>query len=81
MHLFSCSSNLNPIEQIWRTIKKELSTEFIVDEEFLIKNFERLFYENVDKKPFAEKWIDKFIFDKNNDLLILDIYEYVVLLA
>jgi hypothetical protein len=36
MHLFSCSSNLNSIEQILGTIKKELSTEFIVDEEFLI---------------------------------------------
>ncbi|MDR3063856.1 MAG: transposase [Methanobrevibacter sp.] len=75
------SSKLNPIEQAWRTIKKELSAKFIVNEEFLIENFKRLFYENADKKSFAEKWIDKFIFDKNNDLLIADMCEYAILSA
>jgi hypothetical protein len=43
-----------------------------VNEEFLTENFERLFYENVDKKSFTKKCVDKFIFDKNNDLLIAD---------
>ncbi|MDR3063773.1 MAG: transposase [Methanobrevibacter sp.] len=79
IHLPKYSPKLNPIEQVWRTIKKELSAEFIVDEEFLIENFERLFYENVDKKSFTEKWVDKFIFDKNNDLLIADMCEYAIL--
>jgi len=72
IHLPPYSPKLSPIEQVWRTIKKELSAEFIESEEFLIENFERLFYENVDKKSFTEKWIDRFIFDKNNDLLIDD---------
>jgi len=81
IHLPPYSPKLNPIEQVWRTIKKELSSEFIVDEDFLIQNFERLFYENVDKKSFTKKWIDKFIFDKNNDLLIADICECAVLHA
>jgi transposase len=81
IHLPPYSPKLSPIEQVWRTIKKELSTEFIVDEEFLIQNFERLFYENVDKKSFTKKWTDKFIHDKNNDLLIADICECAVLHA
>jgi transposase len=79
IHLPIYSPKLNPIEQVWRTIKKELSSEFIVNEDFLIENFERLFYENVDKKSFTEKWVDKFIIDKNNDLLIADMCEYAVL--
>ncbi|KZX12889.1 transposase [Methanobrevibacter curvatus] len=43
IHLFKYSPKLNPIEQVWRTMKKELSTEFIVNEEFLIENFEDYF--------------------------------------
>ncbi|KZX14366.1 transposase [Methanobrevibacter curvatus] len=64
IHLPKYSPKLNPIEQVRKTIKKELSTEFIVGEEFLIETFERLFYENVDKKSFTEKCVDKFIFDE-----------------
>ena len=52
------SPKLNPIEQVWRTIKKELSSEFIIDENFLINNFERLYYENVDKKSFTANWTE-----------------------
>ena len=66
------SPKLNPIEQVWRTIKKELSAEFIINENFLISNFERIFYENVDKKSFTKKWIEEYIFDKSNDLIIID---------
>ncbi|MDR2829551.1 MAG: transposase [Methanobrevibacter sp.] len=29
------SPKLNPNEQVWRTVKRELSTEFIASEEFL----------------------------------------------
>ena len=81
IHLPPYSPKLSPIEQVWRTIKKELSADFIVSEEFLIENFERLFYENVDKKSFTGKWVDKFIFDKNNDLLINDMCEYATLIV
>jgi len=72
VHLPPYSPKLNPIEQVWRTIKGELSTEFIEDEDFLTSNFERIFYENVDKKSFTRKWIKEYIFDKSNDLLIID---------
>ena len=81
IHLPPYSPKLSPIEQVWRTIKKELSSDFIVNEEYLIENFEKLFYENVDKKSFTEKWIDKFIIDKNNDLLIIDMCQQAILIA
>lgn len=79
VHLPPYSPKLNPIEQVWRTIKSELSAEFIESEEFLVSNFERLFYENVDKKSFTSKWVDDFVFDRSNDLLIADMCECAVL--
>ncbi|GHU05317.1 hypothetical protein AGMMS49960_21700 [Betaproteobacteria bacterium] len=81
VHLPPYSPKLNPIEQVWRTIKKELSAEFIESEEFLVSNFERLFYENVDKKSFTKNWVDDFIFDRSKDLLIADMCECAVLAA
>ena len=75
------SPKLNPIEQVWRTIKGELSTEFIKDKDFLVDNFERIFYENVDKKSFTKKWVDEYLLDKSNELLIADICEIAILPA
>lgn len=61
------SPDLNPIEQIWRGIKREISkTFFETKEEFLglIKNaFEKL----SDKMSYAEGWIDKFLPSKFNN--------------
>jgi transposase len=57
IHLPPYSPKLSPIEQVWRTIKRELSSEFIVNEKFLIENFEKLFYEKIDKKSYTEQWI------------------------
>ena len=79
VHLPPYSPKLNPIEQVWRTIKGDLSTEFIENEDFLTYHFGRLFYENVDKKSFTEKWINEYIFDKSNDLLVADICEIATL--
>jgi transposase len=79
VHLPPYSPKLNPIEQVWRTIKGELSSEFIIDEEFLIKNFEKIFYENVDKKSFTKNWIKEYIHDKINDLLVINMCEKAIL--
>jgi transposase len=43
------SSKLNPIEQVLRTVKRELSAEFIENEEFLVDSFEKVYYKNMDK--------------------------------
>ena len=79
IHLPPYSPKLNPIEQVWRTVKGELSTEFIKNEDFLVDNFERIFYENVDKKSFTDKWVDEYLLDKSNDLIIADICEIAIL--
>lgn len=55
------SPKLNPIEQVWRTVKNELSTDFIEDEQYLIDNFKRIYYEIVDNYSFVENWIRKFL--------------------
>jgi transposase len=74
IHLPAYSPKLNPIEQVWRTVKKELSNEFIESEKFLIDNFNRIYYENVDKKSFTEKWFNKFILNLDNNLLMYDMF-------
>jgi hypothetical protein len=63
-----------------KPIKRNLE-KYIVSEKFLIENFEKLFYENIDKKSYTEKWIDEFIIDKNYDLLIADMCECAELLV
>jgi hypothetical protein len=45
----------------------------------VIDNFEKLFYKILDKKSFTNKWVDKSILNKTNDLLIVDICEQAVL--
>ncbi|MDR0911062.1 MAG: transposase [Methanobrevibacter sp.] len=55
------SPKLNPIEQVWRTIKIELYTKYIKSEQFLIDRFTRIYYEIVDNSSFTENWINKFI--------------------
>jgi hypothetical protein len=58
---------------LWRTVKKELSTEFIESEEFLVDSFEKIYYKNVDKHSFTKNWIKKFIIGMNSDLIIENI--------
>lgn len=55
------SPKLNPIEQVWRTIKKELSIIHIKNKEFLIDIFTKKFAENVKNESFYENWEKKFI--------------------
>ncbi|MDR3222813.1 MAG: transposase [Methanobrevibacter sp.] len=70
IYLPSYSAKLNPIEQVWRTVKRELSTEFIESEEFLVDSFEKAYYKNVDKPSFTKNWVKKFINDVNSDFII-----------
>ena len=50
------SPNLNPIEQVWRTLKAELYTVFIEDENFLAKRFIKIFYKIIRRPSFTKKW-------------------------
>ncbi|MHC1585371.1 MAG: IS630 family transposase [Candidatus Syntropharchaeia archaeon] len=59
------SPNLNPIEQIWRIIKRVLSPLFIktLDEKHWmnLKKLSRVVYELTQRISFAEKWIKRFL--------------------
>ncbi|RZB29498.1 MAG: hypothetical protein AEth_01133 [Candidatus Argoarchaeum ethanivorans] len=64
------SPDLNPIEFIWKSIKKVISREFIVDlnhmKEIIIDKFRK--YSS--QISFAKGWIEKFI-DEGHKLEIL----------
>jgi len=64
INLPSYSSNLNPIEQVWRTLKRELYTKYIESEEFLTQRFTKIFYKIIDRPSFTKKWKEKYIAKK-----------------
>ncbi|OFV68425.1 MAG: transposase (ISH16) [Candidatus Syntrophoarchaeum caldarius] len=55
------SPDLNPIEQIWRIIKRVLSPLFIKTLDELKKVISKSFYELTQRISFAEKWIKRFL--------------------
>jgi len=59
VHLPPYSPDLNPIEQIWRAIKRVQSPLKTLDE--LKEVISSSFYELTQRISFAEKWIEKFL--------------------
>ncbi|MHC1567685.1 MAG: transposase [Candidatus Syntropharchaeia archaeon] len=55
------SPDLNPIEQIWRAIKRVLSPLFIKTLDELKEVILSSFYGLTQRISFAEKWIEKFL--------------------
>jgi hypothetical protein len=55
---------LNPIEQLWRTMKNIIHRDSIPDINFLEKIVDRLFHELVDETTFFKEWIEKYIAKK-----------------
>jgi len=55
------SPDLNPIEQIWRIIKRVLSPLFIRTLDELKEVISKSFYELTQRISFAEKWIKRFL--------------------
>jgi putative transposase len=67
------SPDLNPIEFIWKSIKRIISREFIVDldhmKEIISKNFQ-IYSSQI---SFAKRWIEKFL-DEEHKLEMLGSY-------
>ncbi len=61
VHLPPYSPDLNPIEQIWRGIKRVLSPLLIKNLEELKKVISDSFYKLTRKRSFVEKWIKMFL--------------------
>jgi putative transposase len=58
------SPDLNPIEFIWKSIKRAVSSEFIVDLENMKELIRGSFQKYSSKLSFAKRWIEKFLNDK-----------------
>ena len=54
------SPDLNPIEDVWRVIKKTIYKTLYNSKKELIKLFKDEFYEIIDSKSFYENWLDQF---------------------
>ena len=55
------SPDLNPIEQIWRAIKREISKIFIRDFSHLIAIIEEEFFDRIMRKSYVSGWAKKFL--------------------
>jgi len=55
------SPDLNPIEFIWKSIKKELSSKFLMTKDEIRDAVEPLFYKFSLSLSFAKSWIQKFL--------------------
>ena len=52
--------DLNPIEDVWRTIKRKIYNSNYKTLNKLIDIFKRLFYEIVDNMTFYENWLSEY---------------------
>lgn len=59
------SPQLNPIEQVWKSIKKFMSHFYLDNLEQMKQLFTEEFYRIVDNKSFFSNWLIKFIDDFN----------------
>lgn len=55
------SPDLNPIEFIWKSIKRVISREFIVDLDHMIDIIRRNFQTLSSQLSYAKRWIEKFL--------------------
>jgi len=55
------SPDLNPIEQIWRAIKREISKVFVQDLSHLMAIIEEEFFDRVLRKSYFFGWAKKFL--------------------
>ena len=58
------SPDLNPIEFIWKSIKREVSCEFIRDVDHLKNMIKENFYKFSARRSFATNWIKVFLGDE-----------------
>jgi putative transposase len=58
------SPDLNPIEFIWKSIKREISCEFIRDVDHMKKLIRENFYRFSARRSFAANWIRVFLGDE-----------------
>jgi len=55
------SPDLNPIEYIWKSIKRVISTIFVRHMDDMRNTIKEAFYRLTKKLSFAAAWLDKFL--------------------
>jgi putative transposase len=55
-----CSPQLNPIELIWKSIKKVMSRTFVKDQEMMIDLDRKDFNDLSKNKSFCRNWVETF---------------------
>jgi transposase len=55
------SSDINPIERVWYSIKDKLSTIYLENQTFLKEQFSHYFYIYAKSKTLTEKWLKNYI--------------------
>ena len=61
IHLPPYSPDLNPIEDVWRLIKKYISNKFIKSGQDIVDHYIDKFYEEVDNSSLYENWLNEFL--------------------
>lgn len=64
------SPHLNPIEYIWKSIKRVISQTFIRDVDHLRNIIHDKFKEYSSRLSFAKKWIENFLCDENKSEML-----------
>ncbi len=64
------SPHLNPIEYIWKSIKRIVSQTFIQDVEHLRSIIKDRFEEYSSRISFAKKWIEEFLSEENKSKML-----------
>ena len=61
IHLPPYFPQLNPIEQVWKSIKRIIYTTFVETKEDLIKLFQKEYYKIIKNSSFYDKWVSRSI--------------------
>lgn len=61
IYLPTNSPHLNPIEQVWKSIKKYMSHFYLDNENHMKELFKKEYYGIVDNVSFYKNWLIKFI--------------------
>jgi len=64
VHLPPYSPGLNPIEQVWRASKQEVSATFVTGYEHMTATIAQVFEKSAAKRTYWEKWVKKFLSPK-----------------